>query len=344
MASAKRPRLPTSPSIDTTLSSNQSAVPGPAHTNRPAGQAVTLINPQVVRSGDMTRVGEEIREAKHKDSYCRLCSSKRRPVYHPHFSTQEMREFALKFRTTGTFSCPICKQEEPAELPSNITRRVVLSSSTLYNVWEYLGLKVSSHFEMEAIVGGRVHDLTRALDKLYLDKPNRLEIVVVATINNVGDGQSAASIMKDINYMQKLVSEHSVLYNHDPPSCVSFATCHLPPKFTTFHIPPDAPNLAQWLPPANFVNYADTIESLNSMIIDMNNQNGLRFVGMHLQGMKYFKSGTKQHKFDTLPDAKRIWRETEVFKKLHFTQEQKLKIMGYIMKCFNDNSKHTNSD
>ena len=346
MPSAKRPRhgLPTSPSLDPNQSSNQSAVPGPTDTTRPVGLTAPHINPQLVRSGDMTRVGEEIREARHKDSFCRLCSSKRRAVHHPHFSTQEMREFALKFRTTGTFSCPICKQEEPAELPSNNTRRVVLSSSTLYNVWENHQLKVNHHFEMEAIVGGRVHDMTRALDKLYLDKPNRLEIIVVATINNIGDGQSADSIMEDIKYMKRLVAEHSELYKHDPPSWVSFATCLLPPKFTSFHVPPEAPNLAQWLPPATFVNYADTIEALNAMIINMNNQDGLRFVGMHLQGMKYFKSGTKQHKFDTLPGAKRIWREPQVFKKLHFTQEHKLKIIGYVMKCFEDNSKSVNSD
>ena len=82
--------------------------------------------------------------------------------------------------------------------------------------------------------------------------------------------------------MKRLVAEHSVLYKHDPPSWVSFATCLLPPKFTSFHVPSEAPNLAQWLPPATFVNYADTIEALDAMIINMNNQDGLRFVGMHL--------------------------------------------------------------
>jgi hypothetical protein len=103
-------------------------------------------------------------------------------------------EFALKDRTTGSFSCIICKKEEKAELPSN--KRVVLSDSTLFNIWEMDDLKVNEHFELEAIVGGRVHDMTRALDKLYLNKPNRLEIIPVVSINSIGDGQSANSIMR----------------------------------------------------------------------------------------------------------------------------------------------------
>ena len=58
-----------------------------------------------------------------------------------------------------------------------------MSSSTLYNMWE-----VTKH--MEAILGGRVMDLTREFRHLYLDKPNRLEIVAMLAINNVGEGQS----------------------------------------------------------------------------------------------------------------------------------------------------------
>ena len=60
-------------------------------------------------------------------------------------------------------------------------------------------------------MGGCVHDLTRAFDKLYLDKPNRLEIIRIISINNIGDGQSANSIMKDFDYMKQLVAEHSAL-------------------------------------------------------------------------------------------------------------------------------------
>jgi hypothetical protein len=338
------PGPPPSTSIDTTPSDTHSAVPGLADTTRPAGQPATHVNPHFVKSGDMTRIREEVKEARNKDKLCMLCSTKRRPVSHPHTSTQELREFALKYRTTGSFSCIICKKEEKAELPSNMTRRVVLSDSTLFNIWEMDDLKVNEHFELEAIVGGRVHDMTRALDKLYLDKPNRLEIITVVSINNIGDGQSANSIMKDFSYMKQLVAEHSELYGHSPPSYISISTCMLPPKYTSFQVPNQVPQVAMWTPPPNFTNYATTIESLNNRIIEVNTQAKISYIGLHLIGMKFFKSGNKQHKFDTSPGAKRIWRENEVFKKLHFTQEQKLKIVGLIMKRFEDNSKTVMSD
>ena len=122
----------------------------------------------------------------------------------------------------------------------------MLSDSTLYNIREIAGLKVTKHFELEAIVGGRMHDLTRDLDKLYLDKPNRLKIITVVSFNNIGDGKFANSIMKDFAYMNQLVAEHSVQYGHSPPSYVSISTWMLPPKYTSFNIPSQAPHLRMW--------------------------------------------------------------------------------------------------
>ena len=47
--------------------------------------------------------------------------------------------------------------------------------------------------EIEAIVGARIRDLTRALMLLYLGNPERLEIILVAGLNNIGDGHWPAS-------------------------------------------------------------------------------------------------------------------------------------------------------
>ena len=332
-----------SPSLETTLSDNQPAVPGHENTSRPSGQPAVHVNPQHSKSGDMTSIREEVKEARHRDSICVLCSG-RKEVYHPHHSTQQLREFAQKYRTTGSYSCIICKKEEQIELPSNVTRRVVLSDSTLYNIWDITDLKVNAHFEMEAIVGGRVQDLTRALDKMYLDKPNRLEIIVVCGINNISDGQSPEDIMADFADMKQIVAEHSVQYGHSPPSYVSISTCILPPKYTSFHVPQNVPSLAIWRPIPSFCNYATSIERLNTDIMRENNSENVSFVGLHLLGMKYFKSGTKQHKFDTKPDTDRIWRENLVFRKLHFTQKIKTKIVEYILLRFEDNEKRVTTD
>ena len=52
--------------------------------------------------------------------------------------------------------------------------------------------------------------------------------------------------------------------------------------------------------------------------------------------MKYFKSGLK---FDTREGAQRIWREKEVSRKLHFTQELKAKVVGFAINVFENNAK-----
>ena len=320
-------------------SSTQSAVPGPTPTYRPAGQPVTLINPKVIRPGDITRIREEQKESKHRDKTCPLCSSRKTKVNHHHFSTQQIREFSLKYGTLGTFTCPICKKDEPAELPTNVTRRVLLSSSTLFNIWEDSNFAADHHFEMEAVVGGRVRDMTRVLDRMYLcDKPNRLEVILVCSINNIGDGQAPEDIIEEMKEMIDLVKEHSKLYHHEPPSTVSIATCIQPPKFCSFYLPPMATDLGDWIPPSSFENRAEQISSLNKMIKELNEGAGLAYPALHMYGMKYFKSGTKQHKFDTKPGASRIWRETEVRRKLHFTKEVKQKIVSHIMSIFAHNS------
>ena len=80
-------------------------------------------------------------------------------------------------------------------------------------------------------------DLTRALDKLYLDKPNRLEIIVVCGINNIADGQFSEDFIADFAEMKQIVAEHSLQYGHSPPSYMSISTCILPLKYTSIHVP-----------------------------------------------------------------------------------------------------------
>ena len=313
---------------------NQSSVPGPGHNYRPVGQPKPHINPKVFRPGDMTSMREEQKEAKHKDSLCKLCSTASREVFHPHFSTKQLRDFSAKYRSLGTFNCPICKKEEPDQ-----TRKRILTSSILYNVWENRNLQVTDHFDIEAIVGGRVRDLTRALRHLYLDKPNRLEIIAIVAINNIGEGQAPEAIIEEMRDMKEMVKGHSLYYDIDPPSYVSFATCILPPKFCSFTVPRDVPDLSEWIPAPNFVNRAGRVEALNILIKELNSVDGIQYVGLHLLGMKFFKSGLKQHKFDSREGAKQIWREKEVFRKLHFTPEIKAKVISYALNCFAQNSK-----
>ena len=56
-------------------------------------------------------------------------------------------------------------------------------------------------------------DLTRALRHLYLDKPNRLEIIAMVSINNIGEGQAPEDIIQERKDMKELVKGHSLYYD-----------------------------------------------------------------------------------------------------------------------------------
>ena len=70
----------------------------------------------------------------------------------------------------------------------------------------------------------------------------------------------------------------------------------------------------------------------------MNEAEQLSWINLHMQGVKILKSGP-QHKYDTKPGGKLIWREREVFRKLHFTMENKLKIIVYLQNTFKNNAR-----
>ena len=129
----------------------------------------------------------------------------------------------------------MCKAEETTTHPN--TRKVILTSSTLFNVWSYHQLELQDHLEVESIVGGRFRDLTRALLMLYLKHPERLEIVVVAGLNNIGDGQAVPDIIDEITELKEAVQAHTQLNGHSIPSVVSFSTVLYAPKFCSLDVP-----------------------------------------------------------------------------------------------------------
>ena len=61
-------------------------------------------------------------------------------------------------------------------------------------------------------------------------------------------------------------------------------------------------------------------------------------VRMDYHGTKRLSSGAFQHKFDNVAGAAPIWREEDIFKKLHFTMDYRLKIVDYLSNCFRGNS------
>ena len=150
-----------------------------------------------------------------------------------------------------------------------------------------------------------------------------------------------------MNIMKQVVQEHSTKWRHDPPSYVTFCTVVLSPKFCSLYLPPNPPEqwLSEWIPAPNFVNKYPEVKKLNDMIIQKNKEGGqdLKLVRFDYHGVKRFKSGSVQHKYDNKPGATPVWREQQVFRKLHFTMENKIKMVSFISSCFLGNSCDTST-
>ena len=96
-----------------------------------------------------------------------------------------------------------------------------------------------------------MRDMTRALIKNYLHLPNRLEVIVIAGINNIGAGERADDIIKEIKVFKQVVADHSKKWKHSPPSFTVFCTVAVASKFCSLTVPanPPEPEIAAWVPP-----------------------------------------------------------------------------------------------
>ena len=251
-----------------------------------------------------------------------------------------------KGKQTTTYPCPICHKQEPVVVPPMEVRRIVLSDSSLHGVWNQTLPQNIVHFDIDVIVGGKVRDMIRAFNKNYKHMPNRMEIVVVAGLNNIGAGETADQIITEMEELKHVVSEHSKRWKHDPPSYVVFCTLLFAPKFCSLQLPPGSgtdlvnPEIAQWIPAPSFNNRYLETRKLNDLIISKNKEGGQQLIPVRLDyvGIRRHKSGAYQHRYDNKAGATAIWKEKEVFKKLHLTMENKVKVISNISSCFVGNA------
>ena len=243
-------------------------------------------------------------------------------------SSEGIRVFAQKNLSKYLYNCIMCKQSESVVRPS--TRKIILTDSSLYNVWTYANLKMYDyHVEIEAVVGGRIRDLTRAIMMLYLRNPQRLEIILIAGINNIGEDQSVPDIQEEIDELKTAVLAHSTLHNHTPPSVVSVSTVLYAPKFSSLDVPTSQPD---WIPPKGFKNKRHDIECLNAAIAALNKGNSTNYLKLHMEGIRIDKkTGKKLHKHNPVQP---IWREVQVRRRIHFAPEYKLRLVYLATKIF----------
>ena len=180
-------------------------------------------------------------EKKYRQANCPVCTRIKvrgqKTVRHHHTSSEYVRELAA-LNGQKTFFCILCKKPEPVEF-TEPRRKLILTSSTLYGVWNALELNLPFHIDIETIVGGKVRDATRAL-KNFLGKPEKLDVKVVCGLNNIGEGQHINDTIDEMMELKAYIMEH----NSD--NTVSFATLLLPPKFCSLYVPPA--NKALWDP------------------------------------------------------------------------------------------------
>ena len=105
----------------------------------------------------------------------------------------------------------------------------------------------------------------------------------------------------------------------------------VPPKLCSLRVP-DVPELAEWIPSPGFVNRYPVIKNVNEAIKKMNLDDDLNFLNSHLQGIKMLKS-YQQYKFESRPGSTRIWRESAVFEKLHYTMENTFARKKLLSRC-----------
>ena len=274
------------------------------------------------------------------DPHCVMCSTKMINRYHVHWSTFDLRLTAICDSDQNEFLCPVCLISEKALQPESTTKKILLTDETFFGIWmeNRSPMDEKDHFEIECIVRRKFRDLGIALKSNFLYLKSRLEIIVVGGLENVSRGDECKQIITEIEDIKEMVLRHSLINRHQPPSTITFCTLPLPPKLCSLHVPDDVPALEEWKPKPGFENKTSTIEAVNAAIKGMNEADGLKCVNLHWHGIKLLKKGKKQHKFDTRPGATRVWEEDAVASKLHFTMENKLKFLKFIVDCFRDNA------
>lgn len=183
-----------------------------------------------------------------------------------------------------------------------------------------------THFEVEAVVGARVRDLTRVLKNRFESKTDPMDVVLCAGINNVGDGQAEGDILKEFADFQQVIYEHSEKNNHIVDgldrSTLSIIPILIPPKYASFL---DTKNI-----PPNFVNKLSTIESLNTSIVALNRVYGESTVTfLNTYGIRNKRGKKRSHRLSSFV-------ESEISRKLHLTYKLKAEAALQIGKYFAD--------
>ena len=163
----------------------------------------------------------------------------------------------------------------------------------------------------------------------FLNGFERLEIILMAGVENIADGQTADEVMEEITDLKQAVQAHSTTCGFVPESVLSVCTVQLSPKLCSLDGADSAPD---WKPRQGFINKRKEIEALNSKISKLNLDDGVHYLQVHREGIR-IDSKRKKVMHKHYPQ-KQTWEEPEVFERITFTPESKQRILGNVVKLF----------
>ena len=252
---------------------------------------------------------------KSKAATCSICLSFGQNRRHRHHSTQAARS-ACKLRGSLSYRCPSCKLDHAVTVPNIFELNVIVTSSTLYDA--FIGTYMSTtHYDMVAICGGTMSMLRKACINDYKGSPVRLNILVVAGLNDIVNTTVADFKEEMLGWYYDLKRENICMI----PDRLGFCSLMRPPQRV-------------WLsgngqPPPGQVFYNDKVQEMNDVITEVNSMiiPGYNTVNFANQGRRTLKSGLEKHQWAS-------WREQNRRYMLHQKNFYRYPMLKRLEACF----------
>ena len=270
---------------------------------------------------------------------CTICSeftSRQRrelaPIYHSHHSSLSYRIHA-RFDRWGHYFCPTCEGGFHS-IKSGNRYPLLLTSSTM-SCWRgrpdvngYQGDPL--HMDEICIPGATIRELKHAFQAEYSGIRRPVDVVLIAGINNVLEGQDPGRIMYEITELHAEVRRNQGS---------SFAVCTLPFPPCLSILPGDQRHRVK-------IEATEVLKDLNTLIREYNRANvdGVMDVNrcptFHTWGLRSVRSNRPdihgpRHLMEFLPaHAPGAWRELQPKNQLHLADTVRIRMGRSILRYF----------
>ena len=106
---------------------------------------------------------------------------------------------------------------------------LILTSSTLKHVWNY-ETEDQTECLIEYLPGARIDDLIMIFNTKYKFLPYRIDVAVVAGINDVCHAATADRILEKMKKLKELIINHGIRFQFSKPNTVMFCQLFYPPR------------------------------------------------------------------------------------------------------------------